>query len=162
MEPRGKISSSRALFDSVSSRVRNRLGSPIPATGSCRRASLERVADSDMRRQPLIDACVVATLLLLSATGACTFVQNSQEPAFPAQARVASDADLAARVKAALHADTYVNDTHIDVLIENGNVVLTGLVEDNRALLDALQIAKEAADGRKVIDALSIMKTSAR
>jgi hypothetical protein len=36
------------------------------------------------------------------------------------------------------------------------------LVEDNRALLDALQIAKKTADGHKVIDALSIMKTSAR
>lgn len=105
---------------------------------------------------------IVATLLLFSATGACTFVRNSEEPPPPAQAPFASDAELAARVKAALHADPNVNDTHIDVISENGNIVLTGLVEDNRALLDAIAIARKAAEGRKVIDALSIMKTSAR
>jgi osmotically-inducible protein OsmY len=117
-----------------------------------------------MKSRPKIrlGAGIVATLLLLSATGACTFARNSQEPASPAQAPIASDAELAARVKAALHADPNVNDTQIDVISENGNVVLTGLVEDNRALLDALQIAKKTADGHKVIDALSIMKTSAR
>jgi osmotically-inducible protein OsmY len=112
-------------------------------------------------RRKLIDTGIVATLLLLSAIGACTFAQHSQEPASPAQAPVASDAELAVRVKAALRAAPDVNDIHIDVTIENGNVVLTGLVEDNRALLDALHVAKEAAGGRKVIDALSIMKISA-
>lgn len=160
MEPTPKVSSPRELFDSVSSRVRNRLGSPLPAAGSCRRAFIERAADSDKPRRQLIDAGIVATVLLLSATGACTFVQNSHQPASPAQAPVASDAELAARVKAALRAAPGVNDMHIDVTIENGNVVLTGLVEDNRALLDALHVAKEAAGGRKVIDALSIMKIS--
>jgi osmotically-inducible protein OsmY len=111
-------------------------------------------------RRKLIDVGMVATLLLLSTTGACTFVQNSQEPASPARAPAASDAELAARVKAALHSSA-VNDAHIDVFIENGNVVLRGFVEDTRALLDALQAAKQAAGGRKIIDAMSIMKTSA-
>ena len=111
-------------------------------------------------RRQLIDAGIVATLLLLGATGACTAVQHSGEPESPAQAPAASDAELAARVKAALRAAPDVNDTHIDVSVENGNVVLTGLVEDNRALLDALEIAKRAAGGRKVIDGLSIIKTS--
>ena len=96
----------------------------------------------------------------VGATGACTFVQHSQEPISPAQAPVASDAELAARVKAALHVSP-VNDTHIDVLTENGNVVLSGFVEDSHALLDALDVARKAAGGRKVIDAMSIMKTSA-
>jgi len=112
------------------------------------------------RARQLIDAGIVATLLLLSATGACSFVQKSQEPASPAQTPVVSDAELAARVKAALRAAPDVNDTHIDVSIENGNIVLSGLVEDNRALLDALEIAKRAAGGRKVIDAISIIKIS--
>lgn len=111
-------------------------------------------------RQKLIDAAIVVTLLLFSATGACSFVRNPQEPAYPTQAP-ASEAELAARVKAALRAAPDVNDTHIDVVIENGNVVLTGLVEDNRALLDALEIAKRAAGGAKVIDELSIFKISA-
>jgi osmotically-inducible protein OsmY len=101
------------------------------------------------------------TLLLLGGISACTVTQPSQRPVSPAQAPAASDAELAARVKAALRAASYVNDTHIEVVIDNGNVVLTGLVEDNRALLDALQVARKAADGRNVIDALSIMKVSA-
>lgn len=132
-------------------------GSQLPAAGSCR-AFIECAPDSDKPRRPLIAAGIAATLLLLSATGACTYVRNSREPASPAQA--ASDAELAARVKAALRAAPDVNDTHIDVVIENGNVVLTGLVEDNRALLDALHVAKEAAGGRKIIDDISIIKTS--
>ena len=105
---------------------------------------------------------LVMTLLLLGGTCACTVMQPSQRPVSPAQTPVASDSEVAARVKAALRAASYVNDTHIEVVIQNGNVVLTGLVEDNRALLDALQVAKQAADGRKVINTMSIMKTSAR
>ena len=95
-------------------------------------------------------------------TSACA---HSQPPgdfrgAAAARAPVESDAALAARVKAALSVDPYVNDIHIEVSVDKGNVVLTGLVEDNRALLDAVQVAKRAARGRNVIDAISIMKTS--
>lgn len=67
-------------------------------------------------RKKWIGTGVVTTLLVLSATAACTFVQNSREPASP-KAPVVSDAELASRVK--------------------------------------------AAGGRKVIDTMSIMKTSA-
>jgi osmotically-inducible protein OsmY len=79
----------------------------------------------------------------------------------PRQTELEADAVLAARVKSALSADPDINDTHIEVSIEKGNVVLTGLVEDNRALLDALRIAKRAAGARSVINAMSIIKTSA-
>ncbi|MGD0493034.1 MAG: BON domain-containing protein [Steroidobacteraceae bacterium] len=104
---------------------------------------------------------MLATLFVLGATCACTYPQNSQRSQAPPLAYVASDAELAARVKAALHTDPNVNDTHIEVFIENGSVVLRGLVEDNRALIDALQIARKAAKGRNVIDDMSIMKNSA-
>jgi hyperosmotically inducible protein len=109
-------------------------------------------------RRYLINAGIVA--VLLGATSACTLAQNPQEPASRAQVAAASDAALAARVKAALRAAPDINDTHIDVTVEDGNVVLRGLVEDNRALLDALHVATKAAQGRKVIDALSIIKLS--
>ena len=100
----------------------------------------------------------VAALLPLIAIPACTYAQNHETPAsFP---DAASDGELAARVKAALRAAPDVNDTHIEVSIQNGKVVLSGLVEDNRALLDALRVAKKAAQGREVMDALTIMKTS--
>ncbi|HTV95898.1 MAG TPA: BON domain-containing protein [Steroidobacteraceae bacterium] len=102
---------------------------------------------------------MAATLLLvLGAAGACT---GARELATPTQASAASQAGLAARVKAALHADPNFNDAHIDVFIENGDVVLSGFVEDNRALLDALEMAQRVAGSRKVIDNLSIMKISA-
>lgn len=113
-----------------------------------------------MPHQKRIGAVILTTLLLLGATGACSGVPKSREPASPAQAPVASDAELASRVKAAVHASP-VNDMHIDVSVENGDVVLSGFVEDSRALLDALQAAQKAAGGRKVIDALSIMRNSA-
>jgi osmotically-inducible protein OsmY len=67
---------------------------------------------------------------------------------------------LAGKVKAALRAAPAVNDIHIDVHCENNNVVLTGLVEDERALLDAIRVATRAAQGHRVIDAISIMKNS--
>jgi hypothetical protein len=108
-----------------------------------------------------VAAGVVTASLVLVAACACIHAQSVEAPTPPpARAPATSDAELAARVKAALRADSYVNDMHIEVVIENGNVVLTGLVEDNRALLDALEIARKAAEGRKVIDAMSIMKIS--
>lgn len=115
-------------------------------------------------RGQLLDAGFVAgvVLLALSATCACVHAQNSPTVGASAEARTACDAELAARVKAALRAAPAVNDIHIDVHCEKGKVVLTGLVEDERALLDALQVAKKAAQGHPIMDALSIMKTSPR
>jgi osmotically-inducible protein OsmY len=100
-------------------------------------------------------------LVAIVATCACVHAQNFRNSGALPQAPLETDLELAARVKAALRAAPHVNDTHIDVSIDHGKVVLSGLVEDNRALLDALQVAKKAAEGRNVIDAMSIIKTSA-
>ena len=100
-------------------------------------------------------------VLALSATSPCINAQNPPASAATTNAAPASDTTLAAQVKAALRTAPAVNDTHIDVYCENGKVVLTGLVEDDRALLDALRVARRAAKGHPIIDALSIMKTSA-
>ncbi len=104
----------------------------------------------------------LAALVAVVVSSACAHSQASgSRAANTEQSAAESDAALAARVKAALSAAAHVNDIHIEVSVDSGNVVLSGLVEDNRALLDALQVAKKAAGGRKVIDAMSIVKTSA-
>jgi hypothetical protein len=109
-------------------------------------------------RSCFIHAGVV--LLALSVTWACVYAQSPRTSADPVQATTACDAELAAQVKAALRAAPAVNDTHIDVNCENGKLVLTGLVEDERALLDAIRVATKAAKGHPIVDAVSIIKTS--
>jgi hypothetical protein len=108
----------------------------------------------------LIDAVVV--LLALGSACGCVHAQNPPATATSAEAITGCNAELAAQVEAALRAAPAVNDTHIDAICENGKVVLTGLVEDERALVDAMRVARRAANGHPIIDSLSIMKTSPR
>jgi osmotically-inducible protein OsmY len=61
------------------------------------------------------------------------------------------------RVQAALHADPYFYDGHVTVSIENGNIVLRGLVFSEWDLMDALRIATRAACNQRVIYDLSLM-----
>jgi osmotically-inducible protein OsmY len=63
---------------------------------------------------------------------------------------------LQKQVAAALHADPYLDDEHINTSVERGVVVLSGLVFDDWDLRAALRTAREAADHRPVIDRLSI------
>jgi BON domain len=68
----------------------------------------------------------------------------------------AADEQLAGNVQAALHADPYLYDKHVEVSIEHGNVVLRGFVSNYWDLLNAKKIAIKAAGGRRVVDYLSI------
>lgn len=97
-------------------------------------------------------------LLGLGMTGACASAGTSRAPP-PSGSRSPAESadDVAARVRAALHASP-VNDAHIQVSVRDGSIVLTGIVEDARALIDALQAARVAADGRNLIDEMSINK----
>jgi osmotically-inducible protein OsmY len=63
---------------------------------------------------------------------------------------------LQKQVAAALHADPYLDDEHINTSVERGVVVLSGLVFDDWDLRAALSTAREAAGRRPVIDRLSI------
>lgn len=67
-----------------------------------------------------------------------------------------TDENLRKRVKAALHADPYLDDGHVTVSIEKGVVVLRGFVFSDWDLGDALRVARKAAGDRPVIDNLSI------
>ncbi|MEO7207188.1 MAG: BON domain-containing protein [Steroidobacteraceae bacterium] len=71
----------------------------------------------------------------------------------------ANDEQLADKVQAALHADPYFYDEHVTVSIEHGNVVLRGFVASGWDLIRAKKIAAKVADGRRVVDYLSINPT---
>jgi osmotically-inducible protein OsmY len=64
--------------------------------------------------------------------------------------------ELSERVRAALHADPYLYDRHVEVTVEGNVVVLSGFVFSAWELQDALRIARKAAGNRPVADNLSI------
>ena len=104
-------------------------------------------------------ACIVAAILGLGGVSV-GFTQDASPPATARKPASESDAQLAARVKKALDTDPYFYAEHTTVSVEDGAVVLTGIVQNNRAIFDAIDIAKKAAPGRKIIDRLSITKVS--
>lgn len=67
-----------------------------------------------------------------------------------------TDEELSKRVKAALHADPYFYDRHVKVSVENGAVVLHGMVFSDWDIRNAIRIARQAADQRLVVDDLTI------
>jgi len=67
-----------------------------------------------------------------------------------------TSAALQHRVVAALQAQPYFVDRHIDVSAHGGAVVLSGIVFSDWDLQDALRTARQAAGGRRVVDNLSI------
>jgi len=91
------------------------------------------------------------TAVSLPASGAISVAVS----AMPSPA-VLTDAELEKRVKTALHADPYFYDEHVNVSVERGAVVLSGLVFSDEDLQDAIRIARTAAGNRPVIDNLSI------
>jgi osmotically-inducible protein OsmY len=66
------------------------------------------------------------------------------------------DEQLKERVQAALASDPYFYDAHIAVSIKDGCVILSGIVFSDWDLRDAKRIAAKAANGKRVIDDLSI------
>lgn len=108
-------------------------------------------------RNIVLGACLAALTAGLTVAPAPSIAQAASAPRVsPAE----PDSKLAGRVRAALDADPYFYAEHTEVTIENGAVVLTGIVWDNRAMFDAIDIAKRAAPGRKIINHLSIVKAS--
>ena len=68
----------------------------------------------------------------------------------------AENQKLQKQVAAALHADPYLDDEHINVSVERGVVILSGLVFDDWDLRTALRTAREAAGHDPVVDSISI------
>lgn len=103
------------------------------------------------------------TLILVTALGPGGCVSDVQRSdsigATVAAPPSANDEQLADKVQAALHADPYFYDEHVTVSIEHGNVVLRGFVASGWDLIRAKKIAAKVADGRRVVDYLSINPT---
>ncbi len=72
------------------------------------------------------------------------------------------DVQLRQQVSAALHAQPYLDDRHIDTSVQGGVVVLSGIVFSSWDLEDALSTARKAAGARPVIDELSIEQEARR
>lgn len=68
----------------------------------------------------------------------------------------AANRKLQKRVAAALHANPYLDDEHINVSVERGVVVLRGRVFDDWDLRTALRTARRATGHSLVVDSLSI------
>jgi osmotically-inducible protein OsmY len=75
---------------------------------------------------------------------------------------VAADDQLQYRVETALHADRYFFDRHVEVSVNNGVVVLRGLVFSDWDLRDALRIARKAAGDNQVVNSLTIVQGGRR
>jgi osmotically-inducible protein OsmY len=84
------------------------------------------------------------TALALSACGAA------------GAASAAADLQVKSDVENAFSADPYFYAAHVNVSMENGNVVLRGFVFSDWDLRDAIRIANKAAAGRRVVDDLAI------
>lgn len=99
---------------------------------------------------------VISILIWAAFLGGCVSTAPQPEDT-PAATNLSSvDRQLADQVRTALHADPYLYDKHIKVSIEQGNVVLRGFVASDWDLRNAKKIAAQAADGRRVVDNLSI------
>ena len=78
------------------------------------------------------------------------------------QSQSAEDEALRQRVAQSLQEAPYFYDAHVNVTIEKGAVVLRGLVFSDWDLRDAIRIATKAAEGRRVVDNLSIVEGGRR
>jgi hypothetical protein len=100
---------------------------------------------------------ILGTLILLASFGAGGCASVGPGPnAITATQLSPADEQLVGTVQAALHADPYLYDKHIEVSIEHGNVALRGFVMNDWDLINAKKIAFKAAGGIRVIDYLTI------
>jgi osmotically-inducible protein OsmY len=103
---------------------------------------------------------------LLAAASLGTFFGTSLGTsafAAPAAAHLsAEDEAVRQRVVLSLQDAPYFYDAHVDVSMEKGAVVLRGFVFSDWDLRDALRISAKAAQGRRVVDDLSIVEGGRR
>jgi osmotically-inducible protein OsmY len=113
--------------------------------------------ESDMPMHFPVIRLTLATLIVLTSLGVGGCAGGGAGPnSMVAIQLSAADEQLADNVQAALHADPYLYDKHIEVSIEHGDVALRGFVSNYEDLINAKKIAIKAASGRRVVDYLSI------
>ena len=115
-------------------------------------------------RNWVIGACIVPLAFGVDAFASLVDAQTAISDTVSRSSTIAtttspdadSNAALARQIHAALRANPYLYDEHIDVSVQNGVVMLRGLVFSDWDLLTAMRIARNAAGDRLVIDNLSI------
>jgi len=104
-------------------------------------------------------AAVLASCLALQA-GAQSAMSSNERSArvIPSASAAAASADEARRlrVETALRLDPYFYDTHVNVLLVKGVVVLQGFVSSDWDLIKAIRIANKAAGDGRVVNDLSV------
>jgi osmotically-inducible protein OsmY len=119
----------------------------------------------------IIGACLIPVMYGLVGVASRAVAQTVAPPlvsrstntgASSAQAADAAYTELQRRVAAALHAQPYLEDRHIEVTAREGVVVLSGIVFSAWDLQDAVRVARKTSGARKVIDSLSIEEESRR
>ena len=111
----------------------------------------------------LLSASTLASAVVAWSAGIAPNAAFAQKSMYTAMVIPATQADTSApdqqlqnKVEIALRSDPYFLDTHVDVSVRNGSVVLQGFVFSDWDLRDAIRIATKAAGGRRVIDDLTI------
>jgi osmotically-inducible protein OsmY len=95
-------------------------------------------------------------LLLADIAGKSVIAASSTGPLSPA------DEAVRQRVVLSLQDAPYFYDGHVNVSVEKGSVVLRGFVFSDWDLRDAVRIATRAAEGKRVVDDLSIVEGGRR
>ena len=110
----------------------------------------------DLRKNRLVLVCAI---LGLGALGTGPLAKNAEADRDTSEI---ADQALVERVQAALQADPYIFNKHIRVSVENGAVVLKGFVFSDWDMRGAVRVATKAADGRRVVNNLSIKASERR
>jgi osmotically-inducible protein OsmY len=117
-----------------------------------------------MRAFPRISlrAAFLSAGLALAGSGMMAAASPPAMAASTSRPLSAEDEALRQRVVLSLQEAPYFYDGHVIVTIEKGAVVLGGLVFSDWDLRDAIRIATKAAEGRRVVDNLSIVEGGRR
>ncbi len=106
-----------------------------------------------------VDSIAYAAVLGLGMLSAGVHAQNQLSSDGSRQTAPSRSADMAARVKQALHSDPVLYDKHIDVSMEKGKVVMTGFVNSAGDLQKAVHTANETAGAKNVVNKLTIKQS---
>jgi len=102
----------------------------------------------------------IAATIAVSALGACSKAPEGPAAAAGASAVVAnvSDIDVTEHVKTALHQAESLNGADITVVTSKGDVRLTGVLDSQTQVDDAIRIARAADGAHAIHDELTIKK----
>jgi osmotically-inducible protein OsmY len=109
-------------------------------------------------RRSMIGAGLAAVVLGTAIVPLSSYALDQSDPGANQRMARGADSDAAAKVKSALSSNPTFDGKHVNVAMDNGNVVLSGFVQSSQAVEDATRIATKAAGDHKVVNHLSIQQ----